>query len=345
MRLRWINRISGRRVDRPPGGASLARRTIEEVDAMRLHAHAWATAAATLALMVIGSLVHGTGSSLACPDWPLCRGTAFPAMVNGVQFEHTHRLTAAVVVVLTASLLARLLRTGDRAARRLSGVALGLVGVQAALGAFTVVYRLPPAVSIAHLATSMVFLTVLVLLATRLTPRRARLITNDARSWTAAAAGLVFGQIVLGGAVRHLGAALACTGVPLCTGVAWPGAWPGQLHMIHRATGLLALVAVFGASVATFRGARSSWGRTAALAPAAVALAQVGLGTGVVLAYAPLVLVTLHHAGGALLLGSLTLGWGLAGPAASLLPEPGPRPFASQISSRAPGPERAVDRA
>ena len=42
-----------------------------------------ATAAATFALLVIGGMVHATGSSLACPDWPLCYGQFFPAMEGG----------------------------------------------------------------------------------------------------------------------------------------------------------------------------------------------------------------------------------------------------------------------
>ena len=45
-----------------------------------------ATACATWILLLVGCLVHGTGSSLACPDWPLCHGTAFPKMENGVQY-------------------------------------------------------------------------------------------------------------------------------------------------------------------------------------------------------------------------------------------------------------------
>ena len=41
---------------------------------MREHRFAIATALATFVLLIVGSLVHGTGSSLACPDWPLCYG-------------------------------------------------------------------------------------------------------------------------------------------------------------------------------------------------------------------------------------------------------------------------------
>ena len=156
---------------------------------MRIHHHAIATVLATLILMTMGSLVHGTGSSLACPDWPLCHGSFFPAMVNGVEFEHTHRLIAAGVVLLTGALLARTLRPSGARARGPLLAASALVLVQAVLGGLTVIYRLPPAISIAHLATSMAFLSVLVLAAVRLAPpiraaRRAlRASRASPRSW------------------------------------------------------------------------------------------------------------------------------------------------------------------
>ena len=281
---------------------------------MRIHHHAILTAAATLALMVMGSLVHGTGSSLACPDWPLCHGSALPTMTNGVEFEHTHRLMAAAVVVLVVALFVRTLRGAAaeerRTCRRLAGAACALVAVQAALGALTVVLRLPPAVSIAHLATSMTFLGVLVVLAARLAPR-ARAVRADVnrgwRGWTAAAGLLVLAQIVLGGVVRHTGAALACTDVPLCHGSIWPDEWLGRVQMVHRVTGAAALVVVMIASVVAVRRTRSARRHCLALAPAILALSQVALGVSVVLTSAPLDLVTIHHACAALLLASLAL--------------------------------------
>jgi heme A synthase len=273
---------------------------------MRIHHHALLTVAATLALMVMGSLVHGTGSSLACPDWPLCHGAFLPTMTNGVEFEHTHRLMAAGVVLLAATLLVRTLRRTDGRARVLAATACGLILVQATLGALTVLYRLPPAISIAHLATSMTFLACLVLLAVRLAPHGLREAPGTVRAWAGSVALLVLAQIVLGGVVRHTGAALACSGVPLCTGIVWPDWALGQIHMLHRAVGVLAFAGAVAASVVAWRAARTRMRRALAIAPGVVAIAQVTLGVAVVLAAAPLDLVTLHHAGGALLLASLT---------------------------------------
>jgi heme A synthase len=45
----------------------------------------------TFCLIMLGNLVHNTGSSLACPDWPLCYGEVFPEMKGGVLYEHSHR--------------------------------------------------------------------------------------------------------------------------------------------------------------------------------------------------------------------------------------------------------------
>src|SRR5579862_7192697 len=102
---------------------------------MRLHRFAIFTAAATYVLLIVGALVHGTGSSLACPDWPLCYGTLMPKMVNGVQYEHTHRLVAGTVAILTFVLSTLLLRDPRYVAlRRLAIAAPIMVVAQAVLG-------------------------------------------------------------------------------------------------------------------------------------------------------------------------------------------------------------------
>src|ERR1019366_5817490 len=94
---------------------------------LRLDRLAIGAVGATLALMTLGSVVHGTGSSLACPDWPLCHGSALPAMTGGVRFEHSHRLAAAAVVVLTLALAAATRRRVGGVEKRLAFAACGLI--------------------------------------------------------------------------------------------------------------------------------------------------------------------------------------------------------------------------
>src|SRR5688500_17033076 len=54
----------------------------------------------TLVLLLLGSVVHATGSSLACPDWPTCFGTMIPEMEGGIFWEHLHRLVAGGLVLM-----------------------------------------------------------------------------------------------------------------------------------------------------------------------------------------------------------------------------------------------------
>src|SRR6185369_10852859 len=120
-----------------------------------VHRFAVATAVATFLLILIGGLVHGTGSSLACPDWPTCYGTLMPKMEGGVLVEHSHRLAAGTVAVLTLVLAGLLTAMRDPTARRLRGfawLAFALVLVQAVLGGITVKLRLPTPISTAHTA-------------------------------------------------------------------------------------------------------------------------------------------------------------------------------------------------
>src|SRR5881628_1301230 len=97
---------------------------------MLLHGLAIATAVATFLLILIGGLVHGTGSSLACPDWPTCYGTMMPKMEGGVLVEHSHRLAAGSVMILTLLLMATMFASRAPAHRRLrplAALAMGLV--------------------------------------------------------------------------------------------------------------------------------------------------------------------------------------------------------------------------
>lgn len=278
-----------------------------------------ASVAATFALLVIGGMVHATGSSLACPDWPLCYGQFFPAMEGGVLFEHGHRLVALAVSLLTVALAVTVWRRRRETAVRVGSlVAVGLVLFQAALGALTVVWKLPLVVSSGHLATSMAFFSLLVWLAWRLAPPSpdggVPAAPAGVRALAGAAALGVYLQIVLGALVRHTGSGLACgTSVVFCEGAAWPVAGPAQLVTLHRLVGVLVALLVVAAGVAALRSGVSR-ARRAALAAPLLVVVQVLLGAWTVWSLIAVSVVSLHLAFGALLLADAVLLFLLLGP-------------------------------
>lgn len=295
---------------------------------MGVHRYAIATALATFCLLIAGGLVSTTESGLACPDWPLCEGQYIPPMIDGKQFEHTHRLVASFVGAMTFGLCALLLkhRRRDRVLTRLGVFAAGLVVVQALLGALTVKLRLPAWVSSTHQATAMAFFSVAVTLAfltrQRMEPAPAQAAPAAAPGlsrWILAMAGLVYAQIVVGAVMRHVRGGLACGfDFPLCLGQVWPldGHLGIQMHMLHRVGGVLAGVAVLSLSAALWRRAAGPLRALAVLLALAV-LAQVGLGIATVLMSRDMVVMTIHSSLGAALLAGLVSSYWLASPSRS----------------------------
>jgi protoheme IX farnesyltransferase len=294
--------------------SAAARRNAEGVGrgaARVTHGLAIATAAATFLLILIGGLVHGTGSSLACPDWPTCYGTMMPKMEGGVLVEHSHRLAAGSVMILTLVLMVSLLVSrdpGHRRLRPLGVLAMALVVVQALLGGITVLLRLPTPVSTMHTGVSLLFFMTVLYLAVRTRPARARAPLVGAAVaaalpqqavWLAlvSVVGIYF-QMVLGGLVRHSGAALACTDVPLCRGSVWPLAHPTVLiHVMHRLSALIVTGLVIASSIVTFRRARGRAGlRALALLAPVLVLVQIALGVASVLTFLSLAAVESHLA-------------------------------------------------
>jgi heme A synthase len=254
----------------------------------------------TFALVVLGGIVHNTGSSLACPDWPLCNGQAFPRMVGAVLIEHGHRLTALAVAMSTLGLFVwAVVRGSDAGVTKASGLALFLVLVQAALGAITVKFRLPPLVSTGHLTLSMLYFSTVIYIGLRLRQNAAPALPARIRSLTLAAALVVFAQMVLGAAVRHLGAGLVCRELYACS---WLGAdVTMQLHMLHRLSALLVLALVGWASFAAFRAGTGPVRILALLGPLLV-ITQMTLGLLTIVTYRDFIPLTAHLGVAALLL-------------------------------------------
>ena len=299
---------------------------------------------ATFVLLLIGGTVNATGSSLACKEPTfVCNGQFFPPLVGGVLYEHGHRLAAETVGLLQILLTFLLIRRRPHLTK-LAWMLGGLVALQAALGATTVAFKLPWYVSTGHFCVALTYFATLVYTAFRTRPepsvveleshdhRRAEL--GDARRWIAIALGMVMVQLFLGALVRHLGAALACVGMPTCNirGAWFPESAVQRLHMVHRGFGCVVAVVTTIAAIRVFRAARS-WAtlRTLTLVAPLLVAAQIALGIATVLTLrSPPVAVA--HFGGAMGLWVLWISaWFMTAPRRAVISVP-------QARSRSVGP-------
>jgi heme A synthase len=212
--------------------------------------------------------------------------------------------------------------TQARGPGRLAVLALALVMAQGLLGGLSVIYRLPPTVLVLHLATSMLFLAVTLVLAWKLSPTPASAVRTPLL-WATAA--LTYFQIVLGATVRHTGAGLVCVDLPFCRGALWPaGVHPAvHLHMLHRALAFVVLALVCWNAARLAREARGLVKLLAWAGPALV-VSQIALGTLTILTFKDLVPVTAHLLVAALLLGDLVSLLALTRPAEA--PQPAREP-------------------
>lgn len=176
-----------------------------------VHRFAIFTACSTLVLLMAGALVTSNDAGLSVPDWPLSYGSLTPPMVGGILYEHSHRLIASFVGILSIVLAVWLWRVESRRwVRRLGWTALGLVMAQGALGGITVLFLLPPAVSSAHATLAQLFfVTVLSVAFFTGDWWRSELPQMDdpgsphLRSLTVWTSVAILGQLILGAAFRH----------------------------------------------------------------------------------------------------------------------------------------------
>lgn len=317
---------------------------------MRRHAIAFYlllfTIALTFFLITWGGIVKSSGSSLGCPDWPLCYGQMIPdasylseEAARQLFWEYGHRLLGASVGVCSILLLA-LLWGGHPTQGSLRGPAaflLGLVIFQGLLGGMTVLHaegpsgQTSPVITTFHLGTSLLVLLLEVWLAREAWLRRRA--ERTAAVWPAAAARsvlvvvgagllLIYLQIILGAVVRHSGATWAAgtgpraafLGVDPETGVfmLFSSEPFAMLNLLHRyfAIGVATVVALTGIwcwmRVGRIGGAAQQ--ALVWLAPALVVF-QILVGIGMIAMSFDLMMRTMHLSVAAALLMAQFLLW------------------------------------
>lgn len=174
-------------------------------------------ACATFPLLFIGGLVTSMGAGLAVPDWPTTFGYnmflyPWSKMVGGIFYEHSHRLVASFVGLLTIALaLVFWLRERRAWLRWLGLAALVLVIVQGIMGGLRVIW-LQDTLAIFHAATAQAFFALTVCLAMWTSAEwqdspRGHPLEDGGRlgRLCAVTTGLIYLQVVFGALLRHTG--------------------------------------------------------------------------------------------------------------------------------------------
>jgi cytochrome c oxidase assembly protein subunit 15 len=89
----------------------------------------------TIILLIAGALVTSNEAALSVPDWPLSYGTLTPPMVGGIRYEHSHRVIAGVLGILSIILAVWVWAKDERRwLRWFSVIAVAGIAAQAVLG-------------------------------------------------------------------------------------------------------------------------------------------------------------------------------------------------------------------
>lgn len=170
----------------------------------------------TFVLILAGATVTSNDAGLSVPDWPTSFGSLYriPPMVNGVQFEHGHRMIAQFIGFLTIILAVWTQRVESRPwVRALAWGALATVVAQGILGGITVLFKLPPAISTAHATLGQTFFCLVITIALFTSREWAEeppaLLADSKRPRLATLSLLtvvaIYVQLILGAGFRHSG--------------------------------------------------------------------------------------------------------------------------------------------
>lgn len=213
-----------------------------------IHRFAVATVLAVLGLIGIGGLVTSKGAGMAVPDWPTTYGYnmfLFPISQwqGGIFYEHSHRLVASVVGLLTVVLAVALWMGDSRRWVRWFGLgAVLLVVMQGLLGGLRVtLYK--DQIGIIHAALAQIFLcsVVVISIVTSRWWHRFEFSVSESRAavalrpWFIVTTIAIFVQLLLGATMRHEHAGLAIPDFPLAYGKVWPATDTATVEKINEA--------------------------------------------------------------------------------------------------------------
>jgi heme a synthase len=181
----------GRGTDRPPASAA-GGSAPRNIASRRLLPWAGLAALVLVTQIALGGWTSANYAALACPDLPQCHGQWWPEMDfregfvlwrgTGTDFEFgvlempartaihvTHRIGAITTLLVLGGLALFILWRGARHLRRVAGVTLALLLLQAGLGVSNVLLQLPLPIAVAHNAVAALLLLALFTLVHALT--------------------------------------------------------------------------------------------------------------------------------------------------------------------------------
>ncbi len=307
-------------------------------------------------VIMLGAFTRLVDAGLGCPDWPVCYGhilwpeTAEEVAIANAKFpdmpvehdktwpEQVHRIFASslgLLCIILVGYAVRQRRSDSAYPLKLPSLLLVMVIIQGLFGMWTVTLKLWPQVVTAHLLGGFATLSLLTLLAFRLSNRywtdldlEQLMRLKSLKVISVIVLVIVVGQIALGGWTTSNYAALACPDFPLCQTQWWPpmnfseGFNIGQtigpnylggimdsaartaIHFSHRIGAILVTVAVLLLVVRLWQTGfvqAQKWAKWLA----AVLLVQLALGISNVVFALPLAVAVAHNAIGAVLLVSM----------------------------------------
>jgi len=210
-------------------------------------------AVATFLLIGLGGLVTSHEAGMSVPDWPTTYGYnmfLFPVdkWIGGIFYEHSHRLLASLVGLLTTILAVWLWLKDSRPWLHWLGIAAFLlVIVQGILGGLRVRWQMDY-LGIPHGAVAQTFLVLTCAIALftsrwwqKTETEKQIAVPRGLRRHVLYVTLLIFIQLIIAATMRHQHAGLAITDFPLAYGKIWPATSPEAIagYNAHRPPGTI----------------------------------------------------------------------------------------------------------